>query len=96
MFIFDPKYRVDRNLPMALGEMHKYRDGIVRSTDGSRAVEEVYIITPADGKENSILFGDDYMKKHRMGVYTLKPGIWNKELANKLTNIMSESVEALI
>lgn len=96
LYIFDPKYRIDRNLPMALGEMHKYRDGIVRSTDDSRAVEEVYIITPADGKENSILFGNDYMQKHRMGVYTLKPGGGNMKLAVKLMDIMRESIEAMI
>ena len=49
MYIFDPKYRLDHNLPMALGEMHKYRDGIVRRSDGSRVVEEVYIVTPGPG-----------------------------------------------
>ncbi|WP_391575107.1 DUF2357 domain-containing protein [Cohnella sp.] len=95
LYIFDPKYRIDRNLPMALGEMHKYRDGIVRSTDGSRAVEEVYVITPADGSENSRLFDNDYKQKHRMGVYTLKPGEWDKELTIKLTDILRESVEAM-
>lgn len=40
---------------MALGEMHKYRDGIVIKVDGSRAVEELYIVTAAPGKENSHL-----------------------------------------
>lgn len=51
LHVFDPKYRLDHNLPMALGEMHKYRDGIVRKVDGSRVVEEVYIVKPAPGRK---------------------------------------------
>jgi predicted component of viral defense system (DUF524 family) len=86
LFIFDPKYRLDHNLPMALGEMHKYRDGIVRKSDGNRAVEEVYIITPAQGKENNHLFTDEYRQQYRMGAYCLKPGEIIQELLTKLNN----------
>ncbi|WP_181410221.1 DUF2357 domain-containing protein [Paenibacillus sp. tmac-D7] len=90
LYIFDPKYRLDHNLPMALGEMHKYRDGIVSKADGSRVVEEVYIITPASGEENSHLFGDEYRKRYRMGAYCLKPGGIVRELENKLAEILME------
>ena len=88
LYIFDPKYRVDHNLPMALGEMHKYRDGIVRKTDGSKAVEEVYIVTPAPGKENSHLFGDEYHRQYRMGAYSLKPGEKTIAVSIKLVEIV--------
>jgi hypothetical protein len=88
LYIFDPKYRHDRNLPMALGEMHKYRDGIVRKADGGRVVEEVYIITPAPGEENSHLFGNEYRQRYRMGAYCLKPGEVGRELENKLAEIL--------
>lgn len=89
LYIFDPKYRLDHNLPMALGEMHKYRDGIVRKTDGSRVVEEVYIITPAPGKENSHLFGDEYRQRYRMGAYCLKPREIGQGLLVKIIDILS-------
>lgn len=92
LYIFDPKYRLDHNLPMALGEMHKYRDGIVSKVDGSRVVEEVYIITPALGQENSHLFEDDYRQRYRMGAYCLKPGGIGQELENKLDEILLEKV----
>jgi hypothetical protein len=84
LYVFDPKYRLDHNLPMALGEMHKYRDGIVRSSDGSRAVEEVYIITPVKGKDNAHFFEDEYHQLFKMGAFCLKPGLVCQELDNKL------------
>lgn len=87
LYIFDPKYRLDHNLPMALGEMHKYRDGIVRKLDGTRAVEEVYIVTPAIGKENSHLFDDDYRGNYRMGAYGLKPHEENSDIFDKIVQI---------
>lgn len=89
LYIFDPKYRLDHNLPMALGEMHKYRDGIVRKLDGRRVVEEVYIVTPAPGEENAHLFGDEYLQRHKMGAYCLKPGGIGQELENKLAEILA-------
>jgi hypothetical protein len=46
IIVFDPKYRVPGNLGTALGEMHKYRDGILCRETGERAVKEVYILTP--------------------------------------------------
>lgn len=88
LYIFDPKYRLDHNLPMALGEMHKYRDGIVSKADSSRVVEEVYIITPAPGEENVHLFGDEYRQRYRMGAYCLKPGGTVQELEDKLASVL--------
>ncbi|WMT42242.1 hypothetical protein RE628_07510 [Paenibacillus sp. D2_2] len=73
---------------MALGEMHKYRDGIVREVDGSRAVKEVYIVTPAPGKENSGLYADEYHQKYQMGAYCLRPGENGQELVDKLIGLM--------
>lgn len=93
LYIFDPKYRLDHNLPMALGEMHKYRDGIVSKVDGSRVVEEVYIITPALGQENSHLFGDEYRQRYRMGAYCLKPCGVSQELENKLAEISKNELD---
>ncbi|WNQ12218.1 DUF2357 domain-containing protein [Paenibacillus aurantius] len=84
LYVFDPKYRLDHNLPLALGEMHKYRDGIVRRSDSTRAVEEVYIITPAAGVDNTHFFEDEYRKKYRMGAYCLKSGEINQELSQLL------------
>lgn len=90
LYIFDPKYRLDHNLPMALGEMHKYRDGIVRKSDGSRAVEEVYIITPALGDESSKFFKNVYRNQYQMGAYCLKPGDSNQDMKIKLFNILGD------
>ena len=44
----DPKYRIPANLPMALGELHNYRDGILARDDDMRVVKEVCILTPTD------------------------------------------------
>jgi len=90
LYIFDPKYRLDRNLPMALGEMHKYRDGIVRKQGGHRAVEEVYIITPAPGQDNAHFFEDTYRMQHRMGAYCLKPGESNQGLEQLLLDVIGK------
>lgn len=91
LYIFDPKYRLDHNLPMALGEMHKYRDGIVRKSDRSRAVEEVFIITPAPGKEYVHFFEDAYRQLHHMGAYCLKPGEAINELKDVILLKVAES-----
>jgi predicted component of viral defense system (DUF524 family) len=88
LYIFDPKYRLEHNLPMALGEMHKYRDGILRESDGSRAVEEVYIITP--GEDKADFFHAEYRKHYGMGAFRLKPGECNAELVEWLTKDRSK------
>lgn len=90
LYIFDPKYRLDHNLPMALGEMHKYRDGIVSKEERSRVVEEVYIITPVPGKDNSHLFGDEYRQLNRMGAYCLSPGEIEQDLEKKLGEVLAD------
>ncbi len=80
LYVFDPKYRVEHNLPGALGEMHKYRDGIIRVSDGTRAVAETYIITPVNGSENNELYGLNYRSQYKMGVFSLKP---SEDLVNQ-------------
>ncbi|WP_127532968.1 DUF2357 domain-containing protein [Paenibacillus kobensis] len=96
LYIFDPKYRLDHNLPMALGEMHKYRDGIISKADGGKVVDEVYIITPAPGQENAHLFGDEYRQQYRMGAYDLKPEAANPELASKIAEILDHTKSSLL
>ncbi|MBE1444737.1 DUF2357 domain-containing protein [Paenibacillus sp. OAS669] len=91
LYIFDPKYRLDHNLPMALGEMHKYRDGIVRQCGGAPAVEEVYIITPASGTDNVRFFEDEYRMKHMMGAYSMNPGGSNGEIHACLERILHDA-----
>lgn len=73
LFIFDPKYRVAGNLGTALGEMHKYRDGILTRGGDERAVEQVFILTPVQDAELAY-FQPDYHTKYRMGAIALAPG----------------------
>ncbi|MDG0792051.1 restriction endonuclease-like protein [Cohnella ginsengisoli] len=87
LYVFDPKYRLDHNLPMALGEMHKYRDGIIRVTDGTRAVEEAFIVTPAEGVDSSRLFEEDYRDRHRMGAFRLRPGLEESVMKKRLLSL---------
>jgi hypothetical protein len=47
LFIYDAKYRVPNKVGTALGEMHKYRDGIRNIFTDEKVVEEVYIMTPS-------------------------------------------------
>ncbi|MEI7025559.1 DUF2357 domain-containing protein [Paenibacillus sp. y28] len=94
LVIFDPKYRLDHNLPMAVGEMHKYRDGIIRHADGAKAVEEVYIITPVPGKDNPRFFEENYREKHRLGAYCLNPGTAGDALRGCLERIVRQNLAA--
>ncbi|WP_028550852.1 DUF2357 domain-containing protein [Paenibacillus sp. UNC451MF] len=93
LYMFDPKYRLDHNLPMALGEMHKYRDGIVRQSDGARAVEEVYIITPALGKDNIRFFEDEYRWTYHMGAYSMNPSGSKDDINTSLNRIIHAALK---
>ncbi|MBU9723826.1 DUF2357 domain-containing protein [Bacillus alkalicola] len=76
MVIFDPKYRVDSNIPNALAEMHKYRDGIIQRETGERVVTGVYILTPrqATYSEEKDFYSKEYQEKYGMGAFLFKPG----------------------
>lgn len=79
ILIFDPTYRVADNLGTALGEMHKYRDGIIHSKTGERAVQNVYIVTPTNSKAAQKIkyFDKAYHEKYGMGALQLIPGNGN-------------------
>lgn len=74
LIVFDPKYRVENNLPNALAEMHKYRDGIVSRSDDSKACKETYIICPNKGLDYKNMFSDAYRTRYAMGAFEFKPG----------------------
>jgi hypothetical protein len=71
--IFDPKYRVAANIGKALGEMHKYRDGILVRKDNTKAVREVYIVTPGEDTENLRYYQSSFHKTYGMGAIQLTP-----------------------
>ncbi|TMV47038.1 DUF2357 domain-containing protein [Paenibacillus mesophilus] len=73
LYVLDPKYRVAANLGTALGEMHKYRDGILRCCNDSRAVHSVFILTPVQDAELNY-FRPDFHNRYRMGAIALTPG----------------------
>lgn len=90
LYIFDPKYRVAANLPMALGEMHKYRDGILSRATGQQVVKEVYILTPVEheGSDKKDFYGEDFQRRYGMGAYLLKTGETNLFFKRKMVEIL--------
>ncbi|WP_280771800.1 DUF2357 domain-containing protein [Salipaludibacillus daqingensis] len=91
MVVFDPKYRVPANLSNAIGEMHKYRDGILSKKSGSRAVREVYVMTPwQDGQYIPKFFNEDYQEQHRMGAIVMNPGEQQEWLDEWIRKKMTE------
>ncbi|WML26796.1 DUF2357 domain-containing protein [Neobacillus sp. OS1-33] len=76
LYVMDPKYRIPANLPMALGEMHKYRDGIVAKENDSKVVKEVYILTPTECylASDKDFYDDRFHKRYKMGAYCFSPG----------------------
>ncbi|WP_078544721.1 DUF2357 domain-containing protein [Litchfieldia alkalitelluris] len=76
LYVMDPKYRIPANLPMALGEMHKYRDGILTREDDSRVVKEVYILTPTecDMPSEEDFYDSRFHQRYHMGAYWFSPG----------------------
>lgn len=91
IIVFDPKYRVPDNLGTALGEMHKYRDGIIHRLAKKRAVQEVYILTPtrADQAERMRYFQEDFHERYLMGAIQVVPGVNEDDLK---ANIMASVV----
>lgn len=82
IIVFDPKYRVPYNLGTALGEMHKYRDGIIHRDTGERAVHEVYILTPTREElvDGMRYFHSDFHEMYSMGAIQAVPGVENRIL----------------
>jgi len=74
ILVFDPKYRVPTNLSTALGEIHKYKDGILVKETETPAVKNVFILTPSKGTEESRYFQEWYHKQYRMGAIEMAPG----------------------
>jgi predicted component of viral defense system (DUF524 family) len=76
LFVLDPKYRIHANLPMALGEMHKYRDGILAKENDSTVVKEVYILTPTECylSSDKDFYDIEFHKRYKMGAYCFSPG----------------------
>ncbi len=73
LYILDPKYRVAGNLGTALGEMHKYKDGILLEHNDQKAVENVVIVTPAH-EEGLRFFKPEFHNRYQMGAISLIPG----------------------
>ncbi|WP_284035575.1 DUF2357 domain-containing protein [Neobacillus sp. 114] len=86
LIVFDPKYRVPDNLGTALGEMHKYRDGILMRDTGERAAQEVYILTPTTDEvsEGMRYFHHDYHDHYGMGAIRVMPGDEDEYLSSKI------------
>jgi hypothetical protein len=86
IIVLDPKYRVPGNIGTALGEMHKYRDGIIDRLTGERAVKEVYILTPTtDGQADGLrFFGEEFHEKYRMGSIRMLPGVNSEDMRGKI------------
>ncbi|MBT2691777.1 DUF2357 domain-containing protein [Bacillus sp. ISL-55] len=82
IIVFDPKYRVAGNLGTALGEMHKYRDGIIHRESGQKAAREVYILTPTSDEQADGMryFDAEFREKYGMGAVKMVPGGRNDEL----------------
>ncbi|WP_404451961.1 restriction endonuclease-like protein [Virgibacillus necropolis] len=76
LYVLDPKYRVSTNLSTALGEMHKYRDGILHRESDQKAVKEVYILTPqrAIMPEEKDYYNREFQQKYKMGTFCFTPG----------------------
>lgn len=76
LYVLDPKYRVASNLSMALGEMHKYRDGILYRESDQQVVKEVYILTPrrAIMSEEKDFYKQEFQNQYKMDAFCFMPG----------------------
>ncbi|MCM3767712.1 restriction endonuclease-like protein [Neobacillus niacini] len=98
IIVFDPKYRVPDNLGTALGEMHKYRDGILKRETGERAVHEVYILTPTNdaAAEGMRYFHTDFHDQYGMGAIRVMPGeedeIFRRKIVESVVKMSKETI----
>ena len=89
LYILDPKYRIASNLGTALGEMHKYRDGILLGRNDNRAVQKVFIITPVPNDELRY-FTADFHERYNMGAIALTPGGDTSSLNDWVDKLVAE------
>lgn len=73
IWVFDPKYRVAGNLPMAIGEMHKYKDGIFSRSTRNRSVEGAFIITPVAANKEQ-LHDRELQEEYGIGAFVMVVG----------------------
>ncbi|MEE6453120.1 DUF2357 domain-containing protein [Gottfriedia acidiceleris] len=90
VYIFDPKYRCEHNLGTALGEMHKYRDGILACETHQKVVSEVYILTPVTngGVKDKNLFSKNYHERYGMGAISMIPGTDNNGMKDLIKELL--------
>lgn len=93
LYIFDPKYRVASNLGTALGEMHKYRDGILLRQTDERLVVKIFILTPTDesGDEELRYFKSSFHQKYKMGAVQISPDGKDSVLSDVLEGIIADT-----
>ncbi|MBT2759255.1 hypothetical protein J7E71_25620 [Mesobacillus foraminis] len=86
ILILDPKYRVPDNLGTALGEMHKYRDGILHRETGTKRVRQVFILTPTktDQADSLRYFQDTFHERYQMGAIQMLPGTTFENVKRKI------------
>ncbi|WP_261807826.1 nuclease domain-containing protein [Paenibacillus sp. N3.4] len=92
LYILDPKYRVATNLGTALGEMHKYRDGILDCSNDERAVQNVFILTPSASDELRY-FTADFQDRYKMGAIKLTPGGDMSALSDWIDKLVAQEKE---
>lgn len=95
LYILDPKYRVANNLGTALGEMHKYRDGILLRHNDKRAVKNVFILTPVPDDELDF-FKTDFHERYQMGAISLTPGGDASTLNDWINHLLIQEEEEIL
>ncbi|OMD42664.1 DUF2357 domain-containing protein [Paenibacillus odorifer] len=91
LYILDPKYRVANNLGTALGEMHKYKDGILLRRNDERAVQSVFILTPVQSDELRY-FTADFHDRYNMGAVSLMPGSDMGSLSDLIDKLLVQEI----
>ncbi|MGD6831013.1 DUF2357 domain-containing protein [Sutcliffiella halmapala] len=91
LFVLDPKYRIASNLPTALGEMHKYRDGILLREDDKPVVREVYILTPNQNEmaKDKDYYSVEFHKRYGMGAFCFNPDNMDSYFEEWVARILS-------
>jgi hypothetical protein len=94
IYIFDPKYRVPSNLGTALGEMHKYRDGILERNTNDRVVQAVFILSPTEKEQEDMrYFQQSFQQQYQMGAIRTLPGEETNELGKWIDQLFKENIE---
>lgn len=91
LYILDPKYRVANNLGTALGEMHKYKDGILLRRNDERTVQSVFILTPVQSEELRY-FTEDFHERYNMGAVSLMPGSGMDPLSDFIDKLLVHEI----